>query len=619
MLVATKDMEVDPVEVLKADLGEIDIAVQLDAAKNIPTVALAIGPEKTREELISAVESACFPDYNEGHALQKSDGKLGLAEEVLMEVARVMDRSMLPLIGGQEYIRPIMKLQQRLAMFDETIVREAAINSIIGIAEVVNIQRIEQDILSVVTHLAKATRWAGRSAAANATPRLYKYLQSEESKETCQNIVLRLVKDKMEMVRYEACSKVYQMLLPMGEYNTTKVINFILPILKSLMCEWQEDFRCHVIKIVQTLLQIGNVELLNISQEYLKYMFCDINWRIRIRLLKDLMEIVTAAPPQFINDGLLPLFVQCFRDQELQVQIEAFKKAPEFFSHEKLKLTKVRLLMTQELIMDLVENENATVREAASEALPDILKVIFGLQTTNDEKEFVVRIMNKFAGDESGEVRVSFLKGLPKIRSCLGEKYFVDHIIPLVTQLLEDEKWRVRSSIFQNITLFAGMTKSGRMNEKDFSKILEICLKDPVGEARSSCFSHIAELLKILEPNWIVAKMLNVFADELSNEKTKFHLRIGAVRVAEALATSAVTEDLSGMDVVLERAVAMMIQGLQDKVSNVRLSSADALVKFIKAGGSDSLSTDIKSSLRAVVYDEDEDIKRLAAEGLSLI
>jgi len=472
MQVVLKDMEVDPVKVLKEDMAEIDVAVQLDAVKNITTVALAIGPEKTRDELISAVESACFPDLNEGHALQRVDGTLGMSEECLLEVACVMNRSMIPLLGGEEYMPPIIKLQQRLAMFDETAVRKAAIDSILGIAEVVNIRLIEQDILTVVTHLANATRWAARSAAATATPRLYHYLENEESKQTCQNIVQKLSKDKMEMVRYEACSKVYQMLLPMGDHNAMEVFTFISPILKSLISEQQEDFRCHVINIVQELLKINSAELLDVSHEYLRYMFCDIDWRIRIRLLKQFMSMVNSAPGQFTNDGLLPLFVECFQDQETLVKIEAMKQAPKLFSHKKLNLKKIRELMTQKVIMDLVENENATVREAAAEALPDIFNEMFGLKPNNDDKDFVVCIMEKFSGDESGGVRVNFLKCLPWILICLGEEHFVDKIIPFVTWLFKDEKWRVRCFIFQNITLFAEMTKSGRMNEKDFSKIL---------------------------------------------------------------------------------------------------------------------------------------------------
>merc|ERR1719204_726899 len=108
-------------------------------------------------------------------------------------------------------------------------------------------------------------------------------------------------------------------------------------------------------------------------------MFCDINWRIRIRLLKEMMEIVSVAPAQLINDCLLPEYVKCFQDQEMLVKIEAIKHAPAFFAHERLILRKVKVLMTQKIMMDLVENENVKVREASSGALPDILKVIFGV------------------------------------------------------------------------------------------------------------------------------------------------------------------------------------------------------------------------------------------------
>jgi len=487
-------------EVLKADLSDIDISVKLEAMKNVPTVALAIGPERSANELVLTIEDACFPDPSEGHALQLSDGQLGLSEEVLMEVALIMDSSMMPLLGGKDNVLPMLKLLQRLAMVDETVVRGAAVNSILDLAKELGLEYIEKHILSVVLQLATAARWAARASAADAIPRLYHFLECEQSKETCQENVLKLTRDKMQLVRHEACCKVYQMIMPMGEHDVSELLSFVSQILKSLMNEQQQDFRCQIIQIVKTLLYVKSVELLDICQEYLEYMFNDNDWRIRKMLLSELMEMADIAPVEFLNQVLLPNFVKCFDEQDTVVRTAALKMAIVFLSHEKLDLKIVKVLFTNTIIMKLVEDEMASVRDAASEALPDILKSIFGSQAPDEQKDFVVEIMEKFSCDDSGKVRANFLKGLQKILFCVGESKFVDRIIPLVAKMLEDPKWRVRSSIFHHINLFAEMTMAGTMPEKDFRRILEICLKDPVGEARSFCVGRLANLGSILEP-----------------------------------------------------------------------------------------------------------------------
>jgi len=612
-------MDLDPIEVLKSDLSDIDISVKLEAMKNVPTVALAIGPERSANELIITIENACFPDPSEGHALQLSDGQLGLSEEVLMEVALIMDSSMIPLIGGKDNVLPMLKLLQRLAMVDETVVRGAAVNSILDVAKEMGLEYIEKHVLTLVLQLGTAARWAARTSAADLIPRLYHHLECEKSKETCQEMVLKLCRDKMQLVKHEACCKIYQMIMPMGEQNTDDLLSFVSQILKILMNEQQQDFRCQVIQIVKTLLNVKSEHLLLICKEYLQYMFDDNDWRIRKMLLSELMEIVDIAPVEFLNDVLLPNFVKCFDEVSTIVRTAALNMAMEFFSHEKLDFKNVKILFTNTIIMQLVEDEMAAVRDAASEAIPDILKSIFGSEATDEQKDFVLEIMEKFSCDESGNVRANFLKGLQKILFCVGESNFVDRIIPLVTKMLEDPKWRVRSSIFHHITLLAEMAMAGTMSETDFRRILEICLKDPVGEARAFCVSRLANLGSILEPKWLITNLLSIFKSEMTDLKTKYHLRSVSIRIAEALATSCPPDGGPDRKKLLDMAVAMMIQGFMDPISNVRLTAADALVKFIKSGNLDSYEKDIRSALKSRNSDEDVDVRRLAMEGLSIL
>jgi len=609
----------DPLEVLKEDLLDREIEVQLEAVRNIPTVALAIGPEATRDQLIAIIDTVCFPDPHEGYTLQLKDGHLGMLEEVLREIALVMDSTMIPLLGGEKHVLSMLLLLQKLSMCDETVIRDASVNSIIDVANEVDVEYVEQHVLAVISNLAKTSRWAARTAAAAAAPRVYEYLKTEKNKEICQELVLKLCRDKMPMVRHEACCMVHHMLIPMGEQSVVVLLDFIIPILKKLMNEQQEDFRCQVIQIVKALLKIGSKELLNVCNEYLGYMFDDNDWRIRKKLLADLMEIVDISPDFFINNDVLPDFLKCFNDKDTVIRIAAIKMAHKFLSHEKIDTPKMKVLLSHQMIRGLVEDDNSEVREAVSGVILEILGLIFGMHTNDDEKILVVHIMDKFFFDDSGEVRANFCKSLKGALLLCGEKNFINRVVPLVSKLLEDPKWRVRAHIYQHITLFAQLVKDDNMDEQDLCKILEKAFKDPVAEARSYCIAPIPELVSILGPKWIVTKLLQVVRKVLSNPKTKYKLRLVPVHIAEVLATSFSSDKRASMKELLHTVVAMMLQGTEDSISNVRLASANSLVRFIKSGGSDSYQSNIRSVLEGLNDDEDINIRSLAQEGLSLL
>jgi len=617
MQVVSADM--DPIEVLREDLLDRDIEVTLEAVRNIPTVALAIGPEATRDQLIAVIDAVCFPDPHEGYALQLKDGNLGILEEVLREIAFVMNSTMIPLLGGEKHILSMLLLLQKLSMSDETVIREASVDSMIDVAANVDVEYVEQHVLAVIGNLAKTSRWAARTGAAAAAPRVYEYLKTEKNKEICQELVLKLCRDKMPMVRHEACSSVYHMLLPMGEQSIMVLLDFIGPILKKLMNEQQEDFRCHIIPIIKTLLKNGSKELLDVCNEYLGYMFDDTDWRIRQKVLADLMEIVEIAPGFFINNDVLPDFVKCFHDRDTVIRIASIKMAPQFLSHKKIDTRKIKVLLTHQIIKGLVEDANTAVREVVSGVILDILSLIFEMHTNDEEKELVVHVMDKFFFDDSGEVRANFGKGLKKTLLLCGKKNFINRVLPLVSKLLDDPKWRVRAHIFQHITLFAEMVKENNMDEHDFTKILDKALKDPVAEARTYYIAPIPELVNILGPKWIVTKLLQEVRKVLSNPKTKYKFRLVAIHIAETLATSFASDERTYMKELMQTAVSMMLQGTEDPISNVRLTSTNSLVRFIESGGSRLYQSDIRGVLENLNDDEDTNIRSLADKGLSLL
>jgi len=611
--------EVDPLEVLREDLEDDDITVQLDAVRNLPTIALAMGQELARTKLLQFLESYCFP-VDRQNDFRRKDNSLGVKEEVLREVAQVLDGSMLLLLGGKDSALAVLLLLQKLAMVEETVIRDAAVAGIISCVTELDGLFVDQHVLPLITALAEEAWWTSRVSAAAAGPRLYPYLQSHKCMSDCSDMILKLCRDEMPMVRQEAYVSIPYMLKAMGDNNLNELREFIVPVLKILAKELQENMRHQIVDVVKALLKLNKPELIDVCREHISFAISDANWRVRKRFLDQLMEITEVAPEAFVGAEILEGFVRRLKDTEPSVRVKAIKLIPEFFSHKNCNAIKVRELITEEVISALVKDEYPEVREATSGSILHIFEKLEdpdkGLPAST--KEEIVDIMIQFQTDDSGEVRLNFCKGLMMAHRLCGEELFVNRLLSPVLKLQEDSKWRVRSGVLQNMELFVRLCQANKIPEQAFHKMLLEALKDPVADARNQCISKISGIIPVMGSKWVQDRVFSVVVKEFYDQQNKYLYRIVPIRIAERLAIDLVDEKQSGTDLRL-KAVEMMCRGCKDHISNVRLASADSLINFLRANNTAQYGNKIRTSMELLSRDADEDVKYLSVVALGML
>jgi serine/threonine-protein phosphatase 2A regulatory subunit A len=91
------------------ELRSEDVQLRLNAIHSIPTIALALGPDRAREELIPI------------KFLQDS---VDDEDEVLLALAEELGRNFEEYIGGKEYAQVILGPLENLSGVEETLVRE---------------------------------------------------------------------------------------------------------------------------------------------------------------------------------------------------------------------------------------------------------------------------------------------------------------------------------------------------------------------------------------------------------------------------------------------------------------------------------------------------------------
>lgn len=99
-------MEVYPVTVLIDELKHDDVTLRINAIRRLSTIALALGPERTREELVPFLEESTDDE-----------------DEVLLALAEELG-SFTEYVGGAHYAHVVLPPLESLAAVEETLVRD---------------------------------------------------------------------------------------------------------------------------------------------------------------------------------------------------------------------------------------------------------------------------------------------------------------------------------------------------------------------------------------------------------------------------------------------------------------------------------------------------------------
>lgn len=115
-----------PITIMIDELKSDDINKRISAVKNLSTIAIALGQERTRNELLPYIMDLLDDD-----------------EQILAALADTLDYTFMEYIGGNLYAPHLLKVHERLAEVEETVVREKAITAIKNILGQINVKDVK--------------------------------------------------------------------------------------------------------------------------------------------------------------------------------------------------------------------------------------------------------------------------------------------------------------------------------------------------------------------------------------------------------------------------------------------------------------------------------------------
>lgn len=655
------DQALFPIALLLEELRNDDLQLRLNGTRRIKMIADALGPERTRGELLPFLAESIDDE-----------------DEVLLALAEELG-DFLNEVGGTQHASLLVQPLENLATVEETIVRDKAVESLRRLSAQVTQLSVQdgktlhvEHMYPLVQRLATGDWFTSRISACALFSTIYQRIPADRME--LRNEILALYKslahDETPMVRRAAAANLSPVAQSIYNLSPELVRTELLPVFSDLVDDEQDSVRLLVVEHAATFAKLlANVDkssptqpptdaqmsseangsepphgLANANEQangdenkeentpagngpfpqrnscetivdMIRGFSGDKSWRVRYMIADQLSELCDALGPMSTRSDLLPAYIRVLKDNEPEVRTAAAFKVTDMTKRivslppptKEGELTGMELTMRDILpiVEDLVRDASQHVRAALASNIMGLAPEV-GVDVTVSHLVEVVLALLK---DEYPDVRLNVIARLDKVSFIMSIERLSSELLPAIVDLAEDKNWRVRLAIIDHIPLLA--RQLGKEFFENNSKIGELCiiwLGDCVYSIREAAIANIKSLTEVFGLDWakkyIIPPVLGLY-DRSSNyllRMTSLHA-IGVL--SEVVGSETVEETF--LPVVTDRAS-------RDPVPNVRFCSAKTLNQVIPYVRKDLRESKIRPCLLSLVdsTEQDKDVNYFA-------
>lgn len=564
--------ELYPIALLIDELRNEDVQTRLNAVRQLEYIAIALGPSRTREELIPfLMESADSDD----HVLSATAEKLG---------------EMVDAVGGSEWAFFLLLPLEELLMLDEASVREKALKSILAVQARMPSRHIDEHSCALVSRLARNDWFVARMAACSLIPSVCQRAFSEEMLRE----FVELCGDETPMVRRSA-------IIAISEVSKVIPVNKLRDVLdafRRLARDEQDSVRILTIPTAMTLAR----DVLKNPQESYNALFPEIraclddpSWRVRVTVAGAIEEIFLHTPEK-VHQQVFDMYVKLLSDLEAEVRTVAVAKLALVCA---VRPDRSLLNLIAPALTKLTRDDSDAVRAALAESLTKASPVCGGSLTADALLPFILKLLR----DSVVSVRLRVVSNLEHITPLLKLDEMKPAVLPAIVELATDRQWRVRISVLEYAP---GLAKSlGDIIFKD--ELLPVVMRwlcDPVFKVREAAASNLSKLAVQLGPDSTVSHIVPGIADLTRNNNYLY-------RMTALMAIGSIAQTVSER-VIVEKLLPLVKALVCDVVPNVRFNSALSLQELLKKMTKRINIDEISRLLKQLAADPDKDVKFFA-------
>ncbi|KAI0033171.1 ARM repeat-containing protein [Vararia minispora EC-137] len=577
--------EIAPIALLMDELRSEDVQLRLNAIHRVSTIALALGPDRAREELIPFLQDSVDDE-----------------DEVLLALADELGKNFEEYVGGPEHAHVLLGPLENLSSVEETLVRDKAAESIAQVSIVLSQPQIEQYYIPLLERLSRGEWFTSRTSSAALYAPVYAKV-SPTIQENLRKSFMALASDDTPMVRRAAAKWLGALIKDLSKQH---VLSDGLTIYRRLQSDDQDSVRMLTVEDLVTIVQqLTSSEVHELLLKQIRQTTSDKSWRVRYMAATHFNELAEAVGVELVREELVGHFVQLLKDNEAEVRTAAAGQIPGF---SKLLEKDVIVARIVPFVRDLCQDSSQHVRAALANQITGLAPLL-GKEATI---EHLLQLFLHLLKDEFPEVRLNIISKLEQVNEVIGIQLLAESLLPAIVELAEDKSWRVRQAIIEYIPLLA--TQLGRpFFDEQLANLCMSWLGDTVYSIREAAIINLKKLTEVFGVEWartaIVPKVVNMGAHP------NYLYRMTTV---QAIGTIAPVLDL---DIVRSEIMEALLHLATDSIPNIRFNVAKSMeVLSTSYGGTpdgkEFIQQKVVPVLEELKIDQDADVRYFATHAL---
>ncbi|CCM01981.1 uncharacterized protein FIBRA_04054 [Fibroporia radiculosa] len=577
--------DIAPIAILMDELRSEDVQLRLNAIHRISTIALALGPERARGELIPFLQESVDDE-----------------DEVLLALAEELGRNFEEYIGGAEYAQLLLGPLENLSAVEETLVRDKAAESITKVSEVLNSSQIEQYYLPLVQRLSRGEWFTSRTSSCALYAPVYDKVGTA-MQDDLRRAFASLGTDDTPMVRRAAAKWLGPFIKKLSKPH---VLADGLAVYRRLQSDDQDSVRLLTVEDLIAIAQhLTPAEVKDLLLKQIRQTITDKSWRVRYMAASHFNELAETVGQEMVREELIGHYVQLLKDNEAEVRTAAAGQIPGF---SKLLEKEVILARIVPCVRDLCQDTSQHVRAALANQISGLAPLL-GKDATI---EHLLPLFLHLLKDEFPEVRLNIISKLEQVNTVIGIELLSESLLPAIVELAEDKSWRVRQAIIEYIPLLANQLGKPFFDEQ-LGNLCMSWLGDTVFSIREAAIVNLKKLTEVFGVDWakvqIVPKVVGM------GQHPNYLYRMTTVQAITVIAPSFTLEIVRGD--ILET----LLQLANDPIPNIRFNVAKALEVLgttfgDRAEGRQLIEQKVFPVLEMLKNDQDADVRFFAARGL---
>jgi len=575
------DSSLYPVAVLIDELRHDDLQLRVNAVKQLGTIATALGPERTRGELLPFLQEIIDDE-----------------DDVLVAMAEQLGRGV-DLVGGVAYCHALLGPLEELCNVEEITVREKALEALRSIAGHMSSEQVLSHLCGLIGRLATHDWFLSRISVCSlfsaALPKV-----GEAKKQELLKKYYTLCGDDTPMVRRQAALALADIAEVAGNHQD------LLEVFEKLANDEQDSVRLLAINNCIALGRIASApEWKEQIMEVLRACAEEKSWRVRYMMADNVKALCEVFKDQAI-DVIIPLYLRLLVDAEVEVRTIAAARVAGVAAVNPSKAFLEQLMPALEKLTAPREQSQHVRASLASSVLE--LCSIFGQQLTVDH---LIDIFLQLIRDECPEVRLQLLNNLEHLSSTVGVEVLGQSLLPSIKELGKDRQWRVRLAVINVMPDLAKYLGEAKFTA-ELGALFGAWLTDPVFSVRDAFAASFNRLSEELGQPWsernIIPQLQNLV------EHKNYLYRISAILSTRALA------EVSGSDFIDKHLVPMVVKLTNDPVPNVRFNAAKTILAMHQVCGKStpkSFDGQLVPCLYRLLQDQDPDVKFFAQKAVT--